>query len=153
MLKSELERTKLSEVGVGTDEVVRIDHALLASADPVLLMGESNLAVGVRNLRLAAGDKVRPVAVATYDHDVLGAVEYAAATIDVEIDTLRNTLGTLRLEATVVPADLDLGKGELRHVVTSREGKLDHLSARAAVGKDRSGAGLSLDRITGTGHA
>ena len=101
----------------------------------------------MRNLGLATGYEIGPVAVAADDHDVLGAVEDAAATVNIEVDTLRNALGTLRLEATVEPTDLDLGEGELRHVLTGGEGELDHLSARAAVGEDRSRAGLDLGRI------
>ena len=100
-------------------------------------MGYSDLAEHLRNLRLPAGNEIRLVAVATDDHDVLGAVEDAAATVGIEVDTLGNSLGTLGLEATVIPADLDLGKGELRQVLTCRECQLDHLGARAAVGKDR----------------
>ena len=111
-------------------------------------MGNRNLTEDVGNLRLPSGKEIRLVAIATDDHDVLCSVENAAATIGVEIDTGRDSLRTLGLEATVEPADLDLRKGELRHVVTCREGQFDHLGARAAVGKYRSGAGLSLDGIT-----
>ena len=87
------------------------------------------------------------MSVASYNHGVLCAVEDAAAAIDVEVESCRQSFRPFWLETSVVPAYFDFRKGEFRKVRPCREGEFDHLGARAAVREDVGRAGLDLDRV------
>ena len=67
--------------------------------------------------------------------------------MDVEVESIRYSFWTKRLETSVIPVYLDLRHCHLRHVVACREGESDLLCVRARLVQKKCRCTLNLGRI------